>query len=57
MFYLKDMNDDGTAQEAGTRYELRRRYWAFALPYIQQAHDDGNGHGCFSGCTTSKKTG
>ena len=55
MFYLKDMNDDGTAQEAGTRYELRRRYWAFALPYIQQAHDDGNGHGCFSGCTTSKE--
>ena len=55
MFYLKDMNDDGTAQEAGTGYELRRRYWAFALPYIQQAHDDGNGHGCFSGCTTSKE--
>ena len=55
MFYLKDMNDDGTAQEAGTRYELRRRYWAFALPYIQQAHDDGNGHSCFSGCTTSKE--
>ena len=55
MFYLKDMNDDGTAQEVGTRYELRRRYWAFALPYIQQAHDDGNGHGCFSGCTTSKE--
>ncbi len=55
VFYLKDANDDGTAQEAGTRYELRRRYWAFALPYIQQAHDDGTGHGCFSGCTTSKE--
>lgn len=55
VFYLKDINDDGTAQEAGTRYELRRRYWAFALPYIQQAHDDGTGHGCFSGCTTSKE--
>lgn len=55
VFYLKDVNDDGTAQEAGTRYELRRRYWAFALPYIQQAHDDGTGHGCFSGCTTSKE--
>ena len=26
VFYLKDVNDDGTAQEAGTRYELRRRY-------------------------------
>lgn len=55
IFYLKDANDDGTAQEAGTRYELRRRYWAFALPYIQKAHDDGTGHGCFSGCTTSKE--
>ena len=55
VFYLRDANDDGTAQEAGTRYELRRRYWAFALPYIQQAHDDGTGHGCFSGCTTSKE--
>lgn len=55
VFYLKDANDDGTAQEAGTRYELRRCYWAFALPYIQQAHDDGTGHGCFSGCTTSKE--
>ena len=55
VFYLKDVNDDGTAQEAGTRYELRRRYWAFALPFIQQAHDDGTGHGCFSGCTTSKE--
>lgn len=55
VFYLKDANDDGTAQESGTRYELRRRYWAFALPYIQQAHDDGTGHGCFSGCTTSKE--
>ena len=55
VFYLKDVNDDTTAQEAGTRYELRRRYWAFALPYIQQAHDDGTGHGCFSACTTSKE--
>ncbi|MGN0706510.1 MAG: DUF4268 domain-containing protein [Faecalibacterium sp.] len=54
VFYLKDMNDDGTAQEAGTRYERYRRYWAFALPYIRQAYDDGTGRGCFSGCTTSK---
>ena len=55
VFYLKDSNVDPAAQEAGTRYELRRRYWAFALPYIQQAHDDGTGRGCFSGCTTSKE--
>ena len=55
VFYPKDSNVDTAAQEAGTRYELRRRYWAFALPYIQQAHDDGTGRGCFSGCTTSKE--
>lgn len=55
VFYLKDSNEDTAAQEAGTRYALRRRYWAFALPYIQQAHDDGTGRGCFSGCTTSKE--
>ncbi len=55
VFYLRDVNDDGTAQEAGTRYELRRRYWAFALPLLEQAHDDGTGHGCFSGRKTSKE--
>ena len=37
VFYLKDVNDDRTAEEEGTRYELRRKYWAFALPYIQEA--------------------
>ena len=55
VFYLKDSNVDTAAQESGTRYELRRRYWAFALPYIQQAHNDETGRGCFSGCTTSKE--
>lgn len=54
VFYLRDLNEDDSVQEAGTRYELRRRYWAFALPYIQKAHDDGTGHGCFHGCTTTK---
>lgn len=55
IFYLRDVNSGSSTQEAGTRYELRRRYWAFALPYIQQAHDDGTGRSCFSGCTTSKE--
>jgi len=49
IFYLKDTNEN-VAHEAGTRYELRRRYWTFALPYIQQAHES-----CFSGCTGSKE--
>ena len=55
IFYLKDVNGGNNTREAGTRYELRRRYWAFALPYIQQAHDDGTGRSCFSSCTTSKE--
>ena len=55
IFILKDSTTDKSAEEAGTRAELRRKYWAFALPYIQKANDDGTGHGCFSGCTTSKE--
>lgn len=47
VFILKDSNADKSAEEAGTRWELRRRYWAFALPYIQQANNDGTGRGCF----------
>ncbi len=26
---------------AGTRYELRKRYWSFALDYVHEADDDG----------------
>lgn len=55
VFYLKDVNDADILQESCARYDIRRRYWAFALPYIQNAHSDGVGHGCFSGCTTSKE--
>lgn len=54
VFYLKDTNDSDSAQEADARHELHHRYWAFALPHIQQAHDDGTGHGCFSGCSAAK---
>lgn len=52
IFYLKDMNGDSSVPDSSARQELRRRYWAFALPYIQQAHKDD---GCFSNCTTSKE--
>lgn len=55
VFILKDSDADKSAEEAGTRWELRRRYWAFALPYIQQANNDGTGRGCFLNCTTSKE--
>lgn len=52
VFYLKDGTQDDQEEEAGTRYELRRRYWAYALPMIQQAHGEGKS---FSGCTSSKE--
>lgn len=52
MFYLRDEN--GNAEdEAGTRNELRRRYWAFALEYIHEMHGDAS----FSNVHSSKKTG
>ncbi|MBD5498840.1 MAG: DUF4268 domain-containing protein [Lachnospiraceae bacterium] len=40
VFYLRDENE-GTEDEAGTRYELRRKYWAYALKLIKEAHGDG----------------
>ena len=52
VFYLKDGTETDQEDEIGTRYELRRRYWAFALPYIQAAHGADK---AFSGCTTSKE--
>lgn len=52
VFYLKDLGEDKTTGDAGTRYELRRRYWAFALPYIKEAHSDD---GAFSNVNPSKE--
>ena len=52
VFYLKDQNRDQEAEEAGTRYEIRRRYWAFALEYIKAAHGS---EGSFKNVTTSKQ--
>ena len=38
-FYLKDQETEEKAEKSeAARYELRRRYWTFALPYIQEAH-------------------
>ena len=36
VFYLRDVESDKVADES--RYELRKRYWTYALPIIQQAH-------------------
>ena len=52
VFYLKDGTEDDQEDEIGTRFELRRRYWAYALPLIQQAHGEGKS---FSNCVGSKE--
>ena len=52
VFYLRDQNFDMKADESGTRFELRRRYWAFALEYIKSAHGS---EGSFKNVTTSKQ--
>ena len=52
VFYLKDQNKDLDAEEAGTRFEIRRRYWAYALEYIKRAHGP---EGSFRNVTTSKQ--
>lgn len=46
VFYLRDAESDKAADEG--RYELRRRYWTYALPIIQQAHSH---RGSFSNVT------
>ena len=38
VFYLRDQNEDNDEKERGTLYETRRKYWAFALKYIKEAH-------------------
>ena len=51
VFYLKDVDEDKTKGEAGTRFELRRKYWNFALNYIHDAHGE---HGSFANVHTTK---
>lgn len=42
VFYLRDENEVNE-DEPGSRYELRRKYWTYALPIIQRAHgEDGS---------------
>lgn len=52
VFYLKDQNEDKKAAEAGTRFELRRRYWALALEYLKSAHGED---GAYKNVNTSKE--
>ena len=46
VFYLRDEESDKVADES--RYELRKRYWTYALPIIQKAHSH---RGSFSNVT------
>ncbi|MBQ9268195.1 MAG: DUF4268 domain-containing protein [Oscillospiraceae bacterium] len=50
-FYLKDADINPDIDEQGTRYEVRRKYWSFALPYIWNAHGE---NGCFSNVNGGK---
>lgn len=50
VFYLRDENE-ANADEPGSRQELRRKYWTYALPIIQKAH---GADGPFSNVNPSK---
>lgn len=50
VFYLRDENEENE-DEPGSRYELRRRYWTYALDFIHEAHGDGS----FSNVNASKE--
>ena len=51
VFYLKDLDADRRAEEVGTRYEIYRKYWDFALVRIKSAHGP---EGSFRNVNTSK---
>ena len=53
VFYLRD--EDGSDEDdeiAGTRYELRKNFWAYALDVIKEANADS---GAFSNCNPVKE--
>jgi len=41
VFYLRDSNQPGPDDEPGSRFERRRCYWAYALPYIHAVQGEG----------------
>lgn len=51
IFYLRDKAAGGEDDAAGSRIELRRRYWSLALEYIRSAHGS---EGAFSKVNPSK---
>ena len=50
VFYLRDESGLDT-DEPGSRHELRRRYWTYALPIIKKAHGEG---GSFSNVNATR---
>ena len=51
VFYLRDENESAE-DEAGTRHEMLRKYWIYALDFIKEAHGDA---GLFANANTSKE--
>lgn len=51
VFYLREANDC-MEDEEGTRYELRRKYWTYALNHIKQIYGD---NGPFDNVNPSKE--
>lgn len=50
VFYLRDESEANT-DEPGSRYELRRKYWSYAIPIIQEVH---GADGSFSNVSPSR---
>lgn len=50
VFYLRDSN--GKEDEKGTRFEIRRRYWEYALKFIKEENFDNKS---FDNVNTSKE--
>lgn len=50
IFILRNISDE-MEEEAGTRYELRRKYWTYALDIIKNVHGES---GIFSNVNPSK---
>lgn len=50
VFYLRDSNDKEV--EKGTRFEIRRRYWGYALKFIKEENFDNKS---FDNVNTSKE--
>lgn len=52
VFYLKDQDETKNTEDSPERYEIRKKYWTFALPYIQEKFGEG-GTFCNVNPTTS----